>query len=136
MIRISASALVIVSVLTVSGHAQWLTYPTSGIPRTADGRPDLSAPAPVTADGKLDLSGLWIPDPGASGRTGIGPTVRSPYFENITADRKPEDVPFQPSIVPRDEGVAPSAGGAAPDRARFGSSVVVDRQHQPQRLAD
>ena len=41
--------------------AQWLTLPTPGIPRTADGAPDLSAPAPRTPDGHPDLSGLWYP---------------------------------------------------------------------------
>ena len=41
--------------------AQWLTLPTPGIPRTADGAPDLSAPAPRTADGLPDLTGLWYP---------------------------------------------------------------------------
>lgn len=39
--------------------AQWLNYPTPGIPRTAAGKPDLSAPAPRNTDGKPDLSGLW-----------------------------------------------------------------------------
>jgi len=39
--------------------AQWLNYPTPGVPRTADGKPDLSAPAPRTSDGKPDLSGMW-----------------------------------------------------------------------------
>ena len=39
--------------------AQWLTLPTPGMPRTADGAPDLSAPAPRAADGHPDLSGLW-----------------------------------------------------------------------------
>src|SRR5688572_20221331 len=39
--------------------AQWLNHPTSGIPRTADGKADLTAPAPRTPDGKPDLSGLW-----------------------------------------------------------------------------
>ena len=39
--------------------AQWLDYPTAGIPRTSDGKPNLSAPTPRTADGKPDLSGLW-----------------------------------------------------------------------------
>ena len=38
---------------------QWLDYPTPGIPRTADGKPDLSAPVPRAVDGKPDLSGLW-----------------------------------------------------------------------------
>jgi hypothetical protein len=40
-------------------HAQWLNYPTPGIPRTPDGKPNLSAPAPRSPDGKPDLSGLW-----------------------------------------------------------------------------
>ena len=40
--------------------AQWLHYPTPGIPRTPDGKPNLSAPAPKTPDGKLDLSGIWM----------------------------------------------------------------------------
>src|SRR4051794_5444236 len=40
---------------------QWLNLRTPGIPRTADGRPNLAAPAPKTADGKPDLSGLWMP---------------------------------------------------------------------------
>jgi len=43
--------------------AQWLKHPTAGIPRTADGRPDLAAPAPRAIDGKPDLSGQWITAP-------------------------------------------------------------------------
>jgi hypothetical protein len=39
--------------------AQWLHYPTPGIPRTPDGKPNLNAPAPRTADGKPDFSGMW-----------------------------------------------------------------------------
>lgn len=39
--------------------AQWLDYPTPGIPRTPDGKPNLAAPAPRTAEGKPDFSGLW-----------------------------------------------------------------------------
>ncbi len=39
--------------------AQWLDYPTPGLPRTADGKPNLAGPAPRTADGKPDLSGVW-----------------------------------------------------------------------------
>jgi hypothetical protein len=38
---------------------QWLNYPTAGIPRAKDGKPNLSAPAPRTRDGKPDLSGMW-----------------------------------------------------------------------------
>jgi hypothetical protein len=42
--------------------AQWLRYPTAGVPRTAAGAPDLEAPAPRGADGKPDLSGTWDVD--------------------------------------------------------------------------
>ena len=40
-------------------QAQWLNYPTLGIPRTQDGKPNLSAAVPKTTDGKPDLSGIW-----------------------------------------------------------------------------
>ena len=40
--------------------AQWPNRPAPGIPRTPDGKPDLSAPAPRTADGKPNLSGVWM----------------------------------------------------------------------------
>jgi hypothetical protein len=44
-----------------STAAQWLNYPTPGIPRTASGAPDLDAPTPRAADGRPDLSGMWEP---------------------------------------------------------------------------
>jgi hypothetical protein len=39
--------------------AQWIHYPSAGLPRTTDGKPNLTAPAPRTADGHPDLSGIW-----------------------------------------------------------------------------
>jgi hypothetical protein len=39
--------------------AQWVRYPTPGVPRLPDGRPKLDAPAPRTPDGKPDFSGMW-----------------------------------------------------------------------------
>src|SRR5262249_20856562 len=52
--------VVILTVLVTPLEAQWLDRRTPHIPRTADGKPNLTAPAPPrTADGKPDLSGLW-----------------------------------------------------------------------------
>ena len=53
--------------------AQWIHYPTPGIPRTPDGKPNLTAPAPKTADGKPDLSGVWT-------------SPNTKYFFDLTAD--------------------------------------------------
>ena len=53
--------------------AQWLHYPTSGIPRTPDGKPNLTAPSPKTPDGKPDLSGIWV-------------AMGTKYFFNLAAD--------------------------------------------------
>jgi len=52
-------ALVLFSAMAGPAVAQWINYPTPGIPRTADGKPNLSAPVPKMADGKPDLSGMW-----------------------------------------------------------------------------
>jgi hypothetical protein len=51
-----AGGLVAVALPTM---AQWPSYPTPNVPRTADGKPNLTAPTPRTADRKPDLSGLW-----------------------------------------------------------------------------
>ena len=55
------ASLVAVATIALSAPvaAQWLNQPTAAIPRTPDGKPNLSAPAPRTSDGKPDLSGLW-----------------------------------------------------------------------------
>ena len=81
--RILMNAALLLCVISLSAGAQWLNYPTAGIPRTPDGKPDLSAPAPRTADGKPDFSGVWQADSQA-------------YFGNLAAGLKPEDVPMQP----------------------------------------
>ena len=54
-------ATLVLLVSTTPLAAQWLTLATPGIPRTANGEPDMSAPAPRTADGRPDLTGLWRP---------------------------------------------------------------------------
>jgi len=51
---------VLLAFLSTGAYGQWLDFPTPGIPRTPDGKPNLSAPAPRTAEGKPDLSGVWM----------------------------------------------------------------------------
>src|SRR5213596_3650609 len=78
----SISAFIVLLWMCVPLSAQWLHYPTPGIPRTPDGKPNLTAPAPKTPDGKPDLSGIWMTP---SGR----------WLNNLAADGV--EVPFTPS---------------------------------------
>ena len=71
--KIALGSMLILSATLIPVSAQWLHYPTPGIPRTADGKPNLSAPAPKTADGKPDLSGIWA-------------GTDDKYFRNLDAD--------------------------------------------------
>ena len=55
----AAGTLALVLIVSTAAHPQWPPYPTPNVPRTADGKPDLAAPAPRTAEGRPDLSGIW-----------------------------------------------------------------------------
>jgi len=96
---IAAAALALVVALSPSLLAQWPSYPTAGVPRTADGKPDLTAPAPRTPDGKPDLSGIWNYAGVLGFRGGPAPsppgTPPEATFWNIEAGFK-EGLPFQP----------------------------------------
>ena len=69
MVKFTGLAISILTGLVSPAAAQWLDYPTPGIPRTADGKPNLSAPTPRSADGKPDLSGMWRVKPATAGET-------------------------------------------------------------------
>jgi hypothetical protein len=93
-------------------QAQWVNHPTPGTPRTRDGKPNLSAPAP-RVKGKPDLSGVWEVEgsprkvlapfllPG--GENGLGEDDPSIYFVNFLADYGPNPAaaPFQPAGLAR-----------------------------------
>jgi hypothetical protein len=56
----ASDRLLLLAILPLAAHAQWLNFQTPGVPRTPDGKPNLSAPAPRALDGKPDLSGVWM----------------------------------------------------------------------------
>jgi hypothetical protein len=118
-------AFVILGTPLASIHlaAQWLKYPTAGVPRKADGKANMSAPAPRMADGKPDFSGIWMTgepnrrtDELSSPKAAPGP--KEPQTPNdqqspgdpraITASRQmanigvdlPGGLPYQPWLVP------------------------------------
>jgi hypothetical protein len=62
--------------------AQWLNFRTPGVPRTADGKVDLTAATPKLPDGKPDLSGIWESAP--------------QYFNDLARDLKPGELAMLP----------------------------------------
>jgi hypothetical protein len=109
---------VLFALLSTGAYAQWLDFPTPGIPRTPDGKPNLSAPAPRTADGKPDLSGVWMHEITSVaemrrlyGAAAIDEQVRvqvpgmeigtqHKYFLNILLDFKPGESPLRSEAAP------------------------------------
>jgi hypothetical protein len=96
----NASALVLVVILCGTGvpvAAQWLKNPTQGLPRNADGTPNLAAAVPRSA-GKPDLSGIWQAAPDRTDPAGGVEGIVAPrYLIDITRDLKPQEIPFQPA---------------------------------------
>jgi hypothetical protein len=55
----AAGSIVLVAALSPSLSAQWPRRQEAGVPRTSDGKANLTAPAPKAPDGHPDLSGVW-----------------------------------------------------------------------------
>ncbi|MBV9744997.1 MAG: hypothetical protein JO099_14635, partial [Acidobacteriia bacterium] len=93
--RLKYTALLIAAPAALFG--QWLDYPTAGVPRTPDGKPNLAAPAPRQADGKPDFSGMWgwINTNGPWCGAQCTDTQVSREFINIASSLK-TPVPMQP----------------------------------------
>jgi hypothetical protein len=58
MSKLASILGLVFAVAVVSVEAQWFNHRDASIPRTADGRPNLSAPAP-RSNGRPDLTGVW-----------------------------------------------------------------------------
>lgn len=96
--------------LPLPAASQWLNYPDPRIPRTADGKPALTAPAPRAFDGKPDLSGVWHVESesleekrrlfgaafGLVSVPGMEPTTTSKYGTDILIDYQPGAVVMTP----------------------------------------
>ncbi len=97
MNSIVAAVAATLLMLPAPASAQWMKSSDGSIPRTRDGKPNLSAPAPKARDGKPDLSGVWLADREAtSNRINVENMPFSRFFIDVTADLKPAEAPFQP----------------------------------------
>ena len=87
-------------------YAQWPNYPDSRIPRTKDGKPNLTAPAP-RLNGKPDISGVWQAERSPASEydrvLGEGFAALQPDTHDITTNflnvfwgMKPEEEPLRP----------------------------------------
>lgn len=110
MLNISIAASAALLMLAGAADAQWLNYPDPRIPRTAEGKPDLTAPPPRAFDGKPDLSGVWHvesesleekrrlfgPDFGAIVVPGMEPTTTSKYGVDVLVDYRSGEIAMTP----------------------------------------
>jgi hypothetical protein len=104
MRRVHALLFVIIALIGVPALAfgQWLKYPTADVPRTADGKPDLAAPAPRLPDGKPDFSGIWHAanpnrcNPAAGVFVGCGTEIGGSPLGGNLGRNMPGGLPYQP----------------------------------------
>ena len=106
MSRLASTLALLLAAAVTCVEAQWLNHRDPRIPRTADGKPNLSAPAP-RIDGKPDLSGVWQAE-----RTPLDELVRvlgpvypqlqidftdvTKNFINVFWGMKPDEEPLRP----------------------------------------
>jgi hypothetical protein len=106
---------------------QWLNYRDSSIPRTRDGKPNLSAAAPRASNRKPDLSGIWqteatpademrriFGDVNALSVPGDDPLTFSKYFLSVLADFKPEESPLRPEAAGQFQRLTANRGKESP----------------------
>jgi hypothetical protein len=102
--------------------AQWMNYPTPGIPRTKDGKPNLAAPTPRARDGRPDFTGIWS-----------APGFSTKYLDNLAADGV--EVPMQPWAAALYKERLENFGKDRPSGRCLPHSVTdFDAHHMPKKL--
>ena len=99
MKRAPGAAFLSLLVVGSPAFGQWERVRNESFPRTANGEPDLTAPAPRSADGEPDLSGVWLTDsdPAPEGIQTVEGDLPFPrHMIDIAADLKPEEVQLLP----------------------------------------
>jgi hypothetical protein len=100
---------ILLAATTLPLVGQWLDYPDARTPRTRDGKPNLTAPAP-RMNGKPDLSGVWQAErtpPSEFARVlGSGFANTQVDLNDVTKDAlnvfwglKPEEEPLRPEAA-------------------------------------
>jgi len=87
--------------------AQWLKYPTAGVPRKPNGQVDMFAAAPRMPDGKPDFSGIW--------------TTGEPFDRRTLGLSSPKDLPS-----PENPNSSPDAQTPADPTAIVGSRQMAN----------
>jgi hypothetical protein len=110
--------LALTFVLSIGAQAQWLNYHEPGVPRTRNGKVNLTAPPPKDPSGKPDLSGVWMHETTTAAEMrrlygsvideaievdapGMEIGTQHRYSRNILLDFKPEETPVRPETLER-----------------------------------
>jgi len=100
-----AQALVVLALAATPVSAQWVDYPTAGVPRKPDGSVDMHAPVPRLPNGKPDLSGIWVPSTPRRQESGEdlvsdgNDLSSSPHMANLGVDMV-GGLPYQDWLIP------------------------------------
>ena len=119
MLKLASTLGLVFAGAVVCVEAQWLNHRDASTPRTAYGRPNLSAPAP-RLNGKPDLSGLWQAE-----RTPVSEFVRVlgpglPQIQPDLNDVTKHVINILWDANPADQLVRPEAGAIMQQRQKSG----------------
>jgi hypothetical protein len=117
--RIAWLFTALVAAAPVYVNAQWAIYHDPAVPRTRDGKPNLSAPSP-RLNGQPDLSGIWQAESAPvaeikqfllpEGINGLGEDLPTKYFFNFFADYPAGEEPMRPEVRAQFEKRPPGPG--------------------------